>query len=76
MSESLDVASVVPSDMSPVTGRFTPLNPQGSQVSHLSSEQLSPNRVCSDFDLDTVDMYPLFTTSPLSVLVVFFGWPL
>ena len=46
----LDVASVVPSDISPIVARFTPLNPQESQVSHLSSVQLSPNRVHSDFD--------------------------
>ena len=43
---------------------FTPLNPQGSQVSHLSSVQLSPNRVRSDFDIDTVDLDPLFATWP------------
>ena len=61
-----DVASVVDSDMLPVTGRFTPLNPQGSQVSHLSSMQLSPNRVRSDFDLDAVDLFPVFATSPRS----------
>ena len=40
----LDVASVVPSDISPIVTRFTPPNPQGSQVPHLSSVQLSPNR--------------------------------
>ena len=61
-----DVAFVVDSDMLPVTGRFTPLNPQGSQVSLLSSVQLSPNRVQSDFDLDAVDLYPIFATSPRS----------
>ena len=62
----LDVASVVPSDISPVMARFMPLNPQGSQVSNLSSVQLSPNRVRSDFAIDTVDLDPLFTTSPRS----------
>ena len=61
-----DVASVVDSDMLPVTGRFTPLNPQGSQVSHLSSMQLSPNRVRSGFDLDAVYLFPVFATSPRS----------
>ena len=36
---------------------------QGSQE---SSEQLSPNRVRSDFDVDTVALYPLLGTSPRS----------
>ena len=31
----LDIASVVPSDISLIVARITPLNPQGSQVSHL-----------------------------------------
>ena len=43
--------------------RFMPLNPQGSPMSHLPSVQVSPNRVCSDFDLETVYLYPLFGTS-------------
>ena len=60
MSESLDVATVVPSDVLPIVARFMPLLPQKStQESHLSSEQLSPNRVRSDFDVDTVDLYPM-----------------
>ena len=62
----LDVASVVPSDISPIVARFMPLNPQESQVSHLSSVQLSPNRVRSNFEIDTVDLDPLFTMSPRS----------
>ena len=50
MSEPLDIASVVPSDVLPVVARFMPLNPQRStEESHLSSEQLSPTRVRSDF---------------------------
>ena len=62
MPESLGVQS----DVLPVVARFVPLNPQGSQESHPSSVQLSPNRVRSDFDVDTVDLYPLFATSPIS----------
>ena len=46
------------------TGRFTPPNSHGLQVSPLSSVQLSPNRVRSDFDLGAVDLFHLFTTSP------------
>ena len=68
MSESLDIASVVPSDVLPIVDRLMPLNPQGStQESPLSSEQLSPNRVRSDFDVDTVDLYPMFAASQRSV---------
>ena len=58
MSESPGVPSVVPSDVLPVMARFMPLNPPGSQASHLSSEQLSPNRVRSDFDVETVNLFP------------------
>ena len=54
MSVSLGIASVVPSDVLPVVAGFMPLNPQGSQESHLSSEQLSPNCVRSYFYVDTV----------------------
>ena len=49
-----DVASVVDSDVLPLMGRFTPLNPQGSQVSHLSSVQLSPNRVSFVCDVSKI----------------------
>ena len=66
MSESLGVASVVYSHVLPAVARFMALNPQGSHESHLSSEQLSPNRVRSDFDVDSVALYPLFATSPRS----------
>ena len=69
----LDVASVVPSDILPIVARFTPLNPPGSQVSHLTSVQLSLNRVRSDFDPDMVDLDPssrsageLLLISPIS----------
>ena len=62
----LDVTSVFPSDISSIVFRFKLLNPQGSQVSYLSSVQLSPNWVHSDFDIDMVDLDPLFTTSPRS----------
>ena len=56
-----DVMYVVSVDMFSATSPFAPLNPQGSPVStevvespvsHLSSVQLSPNRVRLDFDLD------------------------
>ena len=63
---TLDVASMVLSVISPAVARFTPLNPQRSQVSHLSSVQLSPNRVRLDFEIDTVDLDPLLATSPRS----------
>ena len=45
-----DVVPVVELDLFPDLSQFALLNPQGSQVSHLSSVQLSPNRVCVDFD--------------------------
>ena len=53
-----DVVFVADSDMLPVTGLCTPPNPPGSQVSLLSSVQLSPNRVQSD--------YPMFAASQRS----------
>ena len=61
-----DVMPVVDLDMFPVTNQSAPLDPQGSQVSHLSSVQLSPNRVRLDFDLDTIDVFPVFVASPRS----------
>ena len=45
--------------MLPVTGRFMPLSPQGSQMLPV---QLSPNMV--RLDLDAVDLFPVFVASP------------
>ena len=49
------VMPVVDSDGLPVTGQFTLFDFQGSQMSHLSSMQLLPNRVRLDFNMDAVD---------------------
>ena len=35
-----------------------------SQVSGLSSVQLSPNKVCEDYANDTLDVFPIFQVSP------------
>ena len=35
-------------------------------MSHLSSVQLSPNRVREDFDFDPLDVFPMFPVSPRS----------
>ena len=50
--------------ISPATDQFTPLNPQESQVSYLSSVQLSPNRVRIYVDIDTLDVFPVLAASP------------
>ena len=55
---------VVPLEISPVTDHLATLNPQESQVSRLSSVQLSQNRVHEDFDHNTLDVFPVFTVSP------------
>ena len=47
-------------DMASVVAQLETRNPQESQVSHLSSVQLSPNRVSEDFDLGTLDVFPVF----------------
>ena len=54
-------APVVPLEISPVADHFATLK---SQVSHLSSVQLSPNRVRENLDYDTLDVFPMFTVSP------------
>ena len=56
-------APVVPLDISPVADHLVTLNPQESQVSRLSSVQLSPNRVQEDFDFDMLDIFPMFPVS-------------
>ena len=61
-----DDVPIVELDMIPDVSQFALLNPQGSQVSQLSSVQLSPNRVRLDFDMDTVDVFPVFVASPRS----------
>ena len=63
-SPTSDVALGGHLDISPVTDQFAPLTPQESQVSQLSSVQLSPNRVRLDFDMDTLDVFPVFPVSP------------
>ena len=69
-----DDVPVVELDMFPDTSQFALLNPQGSQMLHLSSVQLSPNRVCLDFDLDTIDVFPVFAASPRFVYAGFCCW--
>ena len=49
-----------------IMARFEPLNLSEAQESWLSLVQLSPNRVRTDFDVDSEDLYPLFDTSPVS----------
>ena len=60
-----DFAPVVHLDKSPVTDEFAPLNPQESQVSHLSSVQLSPKRVRLDFDIATPDVFPMLAAGEI-----------
>ena len=57
---------IVELDMLPDVSQFALLNPQGYPVSYLSMVQLSPNRVCLDFDMDTLDVFPVFAASPRS----------
>ena len=52
--------------MLPGTDQCAPLNPQGSHVTLLSWMQLSPNKVRLDFDIDAVDLFPVFEVSPRS----------
>ena len=52
-------APVVPLDISPVADHLATCNPQESQVSHLSSVQLSPNRMHEDFEFDILDVFPV-----------------
>ena len=66
MSASLGAVAAVPLTGSPIMARFEPLSLPESQESRLSSVQLSPNRVQSDFDGDTEDLFPLYDTSPVS----------
>ena len=54
------VKSTEPLDMSMVVDRVA----QFSQLSGLSSVQLSPNRVCEDYTYNTLDVFPLFQVSP------------
>ena len=51
-------------DLCLAADRVVPLLPQESQVSQLSSVQLSPNRVWADYDFDTMDVFPMYTVSP------------
>ena len=47
-------------DVSPDYDRMVQILPLESQVSLLSSVQLSPNRVREDFNYDTLDVFPVF----------------
>ena len=53
--------AVVDSDMLSAMSLFTPLNLRESKA---SSVQLSLNQVRPDFDMNTMDMYPLFEALP------------
>ena len=55
-STTLYDAPAEPLDMSTVVHRVAQL----SQVSGLSSVQLSPHRVCEDYTHNTLDVFPLF----------------
>ena len=57
-------APVVTLEISPVADHLATPNHQESQVSHLSSVQLSPNRVREDLDYTTLNVFPMFTVSP------------
>ena len=59
-SPTLYEAPAEPLDMSMFVDRVAKL----SQVSGLSSVQLSPHRVCEDFAYDTLDVFPIFQVSP------------
>ena len=50
-------APVADLDMASVTAQLETCNLQETQVSHLSSVQLSPNRVHEDLDLGTLDVF-------------------
>ena len=56
-------APVGPLDVSPAADRVVQLLPLQSQVSVLSSFQLSPNRVREDFSYDAMDVFPVFQVS-------------
>ena len=51
-------------DVCPAADRVVPLLPQESQVSQLSSVQLSSNRVRANYDIDTMDVFPTYAVSP------------
>ena len=54
---------VVQLEISPIADHLATLNPLEWQVSRLSPVQLSPNRVCEDFDFNTLDVFPVFAVS-------------
>ena len=57
-------ATVGFTDECPAVDRAGLFLPQESQVSQLSSVQLSPNRVQEDYDFDTIDVFPMYAASP------------
>ena len=57
-------ATVGFTDECPAVDRAGLFLPQESQVSQLSSVQLSPNRVQEDYDFNTLDVFPLYAVSP------------
>ena len=59
-SPTLYDAPAEPLDMSTVVDSVGQL----SQVSGLSSVQLSPNSVCEDYTYNTLDVFPVFQVSP------------
>ena len=61
-----NVTLVAHLDTPPVTNLVVPLVSRESQESHLSSVQLLPNKVRVDYDIDTLDVFPVFSVSPRS----------
>ena len=61
-----DDVPIIGLGMLPNVNQFALLSHQGSQVSHLSSVQLSPNRVRLDFDMNILDVFPVFAASARS----------
>ena len=56
-------APVSSKDVCPAADRVVPLLTHESEVSLLSSVQLSPNRVRADYDFDTMDVFPMYAVS-------------
>ena len=65
-SPTSNKAPVGAMDVWPAADQVVTLLPQESQVSQLSSVQLSPNRVREVFDIDTMDVFLVLLVSPRS----------
>ena len=63
-SPMLYEAPVDSKDVCPAADRVAPLLPHESQLSQLSSVQLSPNQVRADYDFDIMDVFPMYAVSP------------